>query len=77
MTDRTYHGLDADEGTDRGANEGDEAVEDGDGGRDDVREKNASDDRREPDDPVLDGVSRKVLGTTQDSHEDVFGRELG
>lgn len=72
----THHRLNADESAHRSTDEGDEAVEDGDGGRDDVGEQNAAYDRREPDNPVLDGVARQVVGPSEDSNEDVLGREL-
>jgi len=72
----TYEGLDADECTERGTDQVNKTAENGDGTGNDVREQNTTDDRAEPNDPVLDSVFGQVLGTSQDSNKEVFGGQL-
>ena len=70
------HRLEAQKRAEEGADEGDEAVEDGDGARDEVGDEGGAKRAAQPDRPVDDAVGRQVDGSAEDAHKDVLGRQL-
>lgn len=70
------HGLKADEGAEQGADERDEAAEDGNGGGDDVGGAGDGAGAADPGHPVNLGVAREVGCAAEEADEEVLCGEL-
>jgi hypothetical protein len=70
------HGLEAHERAQQGADQTDEATEDGDRGGDDVGGQRDGAGETEPHNPVLGGVVVQVVGAAKGADEEVLGGDL-
>ena len=70
------HGLEADQGTEKGTDERNETAENGDGASDDVGDTCTAASASNPGHPVNLCVARKVSCSSEESDEEVLGGEL-